>query len=92
MEISFADARRAVRRGARSANHALDTAHDVGQRKVRQAHHAADQALEVSDRAARSTADAMKSAHDWMEAKPHLAALAALAAGVIIGAFFSPRR
>jgi ElaB/YqjD/DUF883 family membrane-anchored ribosome-binding protein len=38
------------------------------------------------------TTDAAKSAHDWMEAKPHLAALAALAAGIVIGAILSPRR
>ena len=35
---------------------------------------------------------AAKSAHEWMEEKPHLAALAALAAGVILGAILSPRR
>jgi ElaB/YqjD/DUF883 family membrane-anchored ribosome-binding protein len=92
MEINFADAKKAVRRGARSANHALDVVHDVGQRKVRQAHEVADDAIEVGDRAARSTVSAAQSAHDWMEAKPHVAALAAFAAGIVIGAFFSPRR
>jgi ElaB/YqjD/DUF883 family membrane-anchored ribosome-binding protein len=59
---------------------------------VGQARHVADDVIDAGDRAARSTTSAAQSAHDWMEAKPHLAALAALAAGVIIGAFFSPRR
>jgi len=92
MDLNFADARKAVRRGHKSANHFLDHAHDVSQRKLAQARHVADEALEASDHAAQRTRYAAKSAHEWMEEKPHLAALAALAAGVILGAILSPRR
>jgi ElaB/YqjD/DUF883 family membrane-anchored ribosome-binding protein len=92
MDINFADAKKAVRRGHRSANHLIDVAHDASQRKLTQARHVADDALDAGDYAARRTSYAAKSAHDWMEEKPHLAALAALAAGVILGAILSPRR
>jgi len=92
MTINFTDAKKAVRRGQRSANHAIDVAHDVTQRKLSQARHVADEAIDAGDHAARVTTDAAKTAHDWMEAKPHLAALAALAAGIVIGAILSPRR
>ena len=92
MDIDFADARKAVRRGHRSANHLIDVAHDLSQRKLAQARHAADHAIDAGDHAARRTGYAAKSAHEWMEEKPHLAALAALAAGVILGAILSPRR
>jgi ElaB/YqjD/DUF883 family membrane-anchored ribosome-binding protein len=92
MEINFADAKKAVRRGTRSASHALDVAHGAGQRGLAQARHTADDVLDAGDYAAHSTVSAAKSAHDWMEAKPHLATLAALAVGVVIGVFFSPRR
>jgi ElaB/YqjD/DUF883 family membrane-anchored ribosome-binding protein len=92
MDMSFADARKAVRRGHKSANHLLDRAHDASQRKLAQARHAADDAIDAGDYAARRTRHAAKSAHEWMEEKPHLAALAALAAGVILGAILTPRR
>ena len=92
MDINFADANKAVRRGHRSANHLIDVAHDASQRKLAQARHVADDALDAGDYAARRTNYAAKSAHEWMEEKPHLAALAALAAGVILGAILSPRR
>ena len=92
MDINFADARKAVRRGHKSANHLIDVAHDASQRKLAQARHVADDALDAGDYAFRRTSSAAKSAHDWMEEKPHLAALAALAAGVILGAILSPRR
>ena len=92
MDISFADARKAVRRGHKSANQFIDRAHDVSQRGLVQARHAADDALDAGDYAARRTRYAAKSAHEWMEEKPHLAALAALAAGVILGAILTPRR
>jgi ElaB/YqjD/DUF883 family membrane-anchored ribosome-binding protein len=92
MEINFSDAKKAVRRGTRGASHALDVAHDVGQRKLVQARHTAEDVFDAGDHAARSTASAAESAHEWMEAKPHLATLAALAIGVVIGAFLSPRR
>ena len=92
MDISFADAKQAVRRGQRSANHVIDVAHDLSQRKLAQARHMADEAIDAGDYASRRTRYAAKSAHEWMEEKPHLAALAALAAGVILGAILSPRR
>ena len=92
MTVNFDDAKKAVRRGQRSANHAIDVAHDLSQRKLAQARHAAEEALDAGDYAARRTSYAAKSAHEWMEEKPHLAALAALAAGVILGAILSPRR
>jgi ElaB/YqjD/DUF883 family membrane-anchored ribosome-binding protein len=92
MTINFTDAKKAVRRGQRSANHAIDVAHDVSQRKLSQVRHAADEAIDAGDQAARVTAHAAKTAHDWMEEKPHLAALAALAAGIVLGAILSPRR
>jgi DnaK suppressor protein len=77
MDINFADAKKAVRRGQRSANHVIDVAHDMSQRKLAQARHAADEALDAGDYAARRTRYAAKSAHEWMEEKPHLAALEA---------------
>ena len=40
MTINFSDAKKAVRRSTRSANHAIDVAHDVSQRKLVQARHA----------------------------------------------------
>jgi ElaB/YqjD/DUF883 family membrane-anchored ribosome-binding protein len=92
MTISFADAKKSVRRGQRSASHALDVAHDVSQRKLAQAREVADDVIDAGDHAARRTSYAARSAHEWMEEKPHLAALAALAAGVILGAILSPRR
>ena len=92
MDINFADAKKVVRRGHRSANHLIDVAHDASQRKLAQARHAADEAIDAGDHAARRTRRAAMSAHEWMEEKPHLAALAALAAGVILGAILSPRR
>jgi ElaB/YqjD/DUF883 family membrane-anchored ribosome-binding protein len=92
MDIDFAEAKKAVRRGHRSANHLIDVAHDASQRKIAQARHVADDAIDAGDYAARRTRHAAKSAHEWMEEKPHLAALAALAAGVILGAILSPRR
>jgi ElaB/YqjD/DUF883 family membrane-anchored ribosome-binding protein len=92
MEINFADAKKAVRRGTRNASHALDVAHDAGQRTLVQARHAADDAFDAGDHAARSTVSAARDARDWMQAKPHLASLAALAIGVVIGALLSPRR
>jgi ElaB/YqjD/DUF883 family membrane-anchored ribosome-binding protein len=92
MEINFADAKKAVRRGTRNASHALDVAHDVGQRKLSQARHTAEDVFDAGDYAARRTANAAQDAHDWMEAKPHLAALAALVVGVVVGMFFTPRR
>ena len=92
MSIDFAEAKRAVRRGQRSANHAIDVAHDVSQRKLSRARHTADDVIDAGDYAVRRTSSAAQSAHDWMEAKPHLAALAALAAGIILGAILSPRR
>ena len=92
MTISFAEAKKSVRRGQRSANHALDVAHDVSQRKLARAREVADDVIDYGDQAARRTSHAARSAHEWMEEKPHLAALAALAAGVILGAILSPRR
>jgi len=92
MDLNFADARKAVRRGHKSANHLLDRAHDMSQRGLVQARHAADEALDAGDHAAQRTRYAARSAHEWMEEKPHLAALAALAAGVILGAILAPRR
>ncbi len=92
MTINFSDAKKAVRRSTRSANHAIDVAHDVSQRKLVQARHAADDLIDAGSHAADSANSAARSAHEWMEEKPHLAALAALVAGVIIGAVLSPRR
>ncbi len=92
MDIGFSDARKAVSRGARSAGHALDVAHDASRRGLRQVHSAADEVIDAGDHAARSTSVFAKSAHEWMEEKPHLAALFALAAGVILGAVLAPRR
>jgi ElaB/YqjD/DUF883 family membrane-anchored ribosome-binding protein len=92
MTISFAEAKKSVRRGQRSASHALDVAHDVSQRKLARAREVADDVIDAGDHAARRTSYVARSAHEWMEEKPHLAALAALAAGVILGAILSPRR
>ena len=92
MDINFADAKKAIRRGQRSADHVIDIAHDVSQRKLAQARRAAEEAIDAGDYAVRQTSGAAQSAHNWLEAKPHLAALAALAAGVILGAILSPRR
>lgn len=92
MDINFADAKKAVRRGQRSANHVIDIAHDVSQRKLAQARAAAEDAIDTGDYYARRTGKVAQSAHDWMEEKPHLAALAALALGVILGAILTPRR
>jgi ElaB/YqjD/DUF883 family membrane-anchored ribosome-binding protein len=92
MSINFNEAKRAVRRGTRQANHAIDVAHDVSRQKLSQLNHAADEAIDAGTVAARYTASSAQSAHDWMEEKPHLAALAALAAGVILGAVLAPRR
>jgi ElaB/YqjD/DUF883 family membrane-anchored ribosome-binding protein len=92
MDINFADAKKAVRRGQRSANHVIDIAHDMSQRKLAQARSAAEDAIDAGDYAVRRTNTAAQSAHEWMEEKPHLAALAALAVGVILGAILSPRR
>lgn len=92
MTIDFRDAHKAVRRGAKSATRALDIAHDASRRGVRQARSYADEAIDLGNEMADTTTGMARSAHDWMEAKPHLAALAALAAGVLIGAMFSPRR
>jgi ElaB/YqjD/DUF883 family membrane-anchored ribosome-binding protein len=61
-------------------------------RKLAQAREVADDVIDAGDHAARRTSYAARSAHEWMEEKPHLAALAALAAGVILGAILSPRR
>jgi len=52
----------------------------------------AEDALDAGDRATRSTISAVRAAHDWMEEKPHLAALGALAAGILLGALVTPRR
>jgi ElaB/YqjD/DUF883 family membrane-anchored ribosome-binding protein len=92
MDINFAEARKAVRRGHKSADHMLHRAHDASQRTLAQARHAADEVIDAGDYAVRRTGHAAKSAHQWMEEKPHLAALAALAVGVILGAILSPRR
>ena len=92
MTISFAEARKSVRRGQKSANHAIDIAHDVSQRKLARAREVAEDVIDYGDQAARRATYASRSAHEWMEEKPHLAALAALAAGVILGAILSPRR
>ncbi len=92
MTIISADAKRALRRGTRSANRAIDTAHDVTQRRLSEARQSAEDAIDAGDRAARQVGGAAKSAHAWMEEQPHLAALIALAAGVLIGAILSPRR
>ena len=92
MDINFADAKKAIRRGQRSADHVIDIAHDVSQRKLAQARRAAEEAIDAGDYAVRQTSGAAQSAHNWLEAKPHWAALAALAAGVILGAILSPRR
>jgi ElaB/YqjD/DUF883 family membrane-anchored ribosome-binding protein len=92
MTINFTEAKKAVRRGQRSANHAIDVAHAASQRRLAQARELADDMIDVSDQAAKSTGRALRTAHDWMEEKPHLAALAALAAGIVIGAILSPRR
>ncbi len=92
MSVNLDDARTAVKRGTRSASHAIDGAHDASIRALHLAHDVADDMIDASDVAVRSTSRYAKSAHDWMEEKPHLAAVAALAAGVIIGAFLSPRR
>jgi ElaB/YqjD/DUF883 family membrane-anchored ribosome-binding protein len=92
MAIDFNDARKAVRRGARSAGHALDVAHESSRRGLRQVQGAADEMFDAGDYAARSTSSAAQSAHEWMEEKPHLAALLALGAGVLIGAILAPRR
>ncbi|HTJ63470.1 MAG TPA: hypothetical protein VL899_06635 [Alphaproteobacteria bacterium] len=92
MTINFNEAKKVVRRGQRQANHALDVAHEASQRGLEQARGFADEAIDYGDYAARSTGRAVRSAHEWMEEKPHLAALAALAAGVILGALLSPRR
>jgi len=92
MHIDFAEAKRAVRRGQRSASRTLDAAHDASQRKLSQARRNAEEVIDVGDHAVRRTNQAAHSAHEWMERKPHLAALAALAAGVLLGAFLSPRR
>jgi ElaB/YqjD/DUF883 family membrane-anchored ribosome-binding protein len=92
MSISFTDAKRAVRRGTRQANQAVDIARDVSRRKLSQFNDVADDAIEAGAVAARYTTSSVEAAHDWMEEKPHLAALAALAAGVILGALLVPRR
>lgn len=92
MGVKFADAKKAARRRQHSADHVIDIAHDLSQRKLAQARQAAEDAIEVGDHTMRRTRRAAQSAHDWMEAKPHLAALAALAAGVVLGAILSPRR
>ena len=92
MDINFAEAKKAVRRGHRSANHLIDVAHDASQRKLAQARDVADDTIDAGDHAVRRTSNAAKSAHEWIEEKPHLAALAALAAGVLLGAILSPRR
>ena len=92
MTINFNEAKKAVRRGQRQASHAIDVAHDVSQRGLDQARGFADEMIDYGDYAAKSTSRAMRSAHDWMEEKPHLAVLAALAAGVVLGAILSPRR
>ena len=92
MSIDFAEAKKVIRRGQRSANHAIDVAHDLSQRKLAQARHAADEVIDAGDYASRRTRYAAKSAHEWMEEKPHLAALVALAAGVLLGAILSPKR
>jgi ElaB/YqjD/DUF883 family membrane-anchored ribosome-binding protein len=92
MSINLDDARTAVKRGTRSASHAIDGAHDASIRALHRAHDVADDVIDASDSAAHYTSRYAKSAHDWMEEKPHLAALAALAAGVILGVFLSPRR
>jgi ElaB/YqjD/DUF883 family membrane-anchored ribosome-binding protein len=92
MDINFAEAKKAVRRGHRSANHLIDAAHDASQRKLVQARHVAEDTIDAGDHAVRRTSHAARSAHEWMEEKPHLAALAALAAGVLLGAILSPRR
>jgi ElaB/YqjD/DUF883 family membrane-anchored ribosome-binding protein len=92
MTINFADAKKAVRRGQRSANNAIDVAHDVSQRKLSQARDIADEVIDAGDYAARSAKSTALSAHNWMEEKPHLAALGAFAAGILIGALISPRR
>jgi ElaB/YqjD/DUF883 family membrane-anchored ribosome-binding protein len=92
MDINFAEAKKAVRRGHRSANHLIDVAHDASQRRLAQARHVADDTIDAGDHAVRRTSHAAKSAHEWIEEKPHLAAFAALAAGVLLGAILSPRR
>ena len=92
MDIKLVDPKQTVRRGQEAANHAIDVARDLSKRKVVQARHAADELVDIGDEAVRRTTRAARSAHDWMEEKPHLAALAALAAGVILGAILSPRR
>jgi ElaB/YqjD/DUF883 family membrane-anchored ribosome-binding protein len=92
MTISFLEAKKAVRRGQRSANHAIDAAHAASQKRLTQARELADDVIDVGDKAAQSTGRALRSAHDWMEEKPHLAALAALAAGIVLGAMLSRRR
>jgi ElaB/YqjD/DUF883 family membrane-anchored ribosome-binding protein len=92
MKIDFAEAKRAVRRGQKSASRSLDAAHDVSQRTLTQARTKAEDAIDAGDVAMRRTSRMANSAHEWMEDQPHLAALAALAAGVLLGAILSPRR
>lgn len=92
MQIDFNDARKALRRGARSANHALDVAHDTSRRRIRQVRSAAGDVLDAGDRAAQTTSALAKSAYGWIEEKPHVMAVAAFAAGVLLGAMLRPRR
>ena len=92
MEIHFDDARKAVRRGTRSASQAMDVVHDTTERTLDQARHFADDAIDAGDRAVRSTSRYARSAHSWIEENPHLSAVTALAVGVVLGALLSPRR
>ena len=87
----FDDARRAVKRGTRSAGHALDVVHDSGREAIGRASHVADDVIVHGDRVARSATRYTRNAHDWMEEQPHLAALAALAVGALLGALLRPR-
>jgi hypothetical protein len=91
MQIDFDDARKAVRRGARSATHAIDVAHDASRRGIRQAQATAGDVIDAGDHAQRMASGYARSAHDWMEEKPHLAAIAAFAAGILLGAVLRPR-
>ncbi len=92
MNTYLDDARKAVRRGTRSAGHALDVAHDSSKEALDRARRAADDVADAGDYAMRSASRYGRSAHDWMEEQPHLAALAALAIGAILGALLRPRR
>ena len=92
MKIDFAEAKKAVRRKQRPAGRSLEAAHEASQRTLDEARVKAEDAIDTGSAVMRRTGKMAHSAQEWMEEKPHLAALAALAAGVVLGAILSPRR